>query len=71
MTYNTPVGGIGAGALGTGAMATLTWGNACGLPPMAVFVLVMAGVAVCTIVPRRRAAMRHVNPAAVRAERQR
>ena len=52
-------------ALGTGAMATLTWGNG-GWLLMAVFVLVMAGVAVCTIVPRRRAAMRHVNPAAVR-----
>ena len=65
MTYNAPVGGIGAGALGTGAMATLTWGSA-GWLLMAAFVLVMAGVAVCTIVPRRRAAVRHVNPAAVR-----
>ena len=46
-------------------MATLTWGNAAWLL-MAVFVLVMAGVAVLTILPRRRAAMRHVNPPAVR-----
>ena len=27
MTYKPPVGGIGAGALGTGAMATFSWGN--------------------------------------------
>ena len=46
-------------------MATLTWGNV-GWTLMAAFVLVMAGVAVWTIVPRRRAAMRYVNPAAVR-----
>jgi hypothetical protein len=65
MAYNAPVGGIGAGALGMGTMATLTWGNA-GWLLMAAFVLVMAGVAVFTIVPRRRAAVRHVNPAAVR-----
>ena len=65
MAYNAPVGGIGAGTLGMGAIATLTWGNA-GWLLMAAFVLVMAGVAVFTIVPRRRAAMRHVNPAAVR-----
>ena len=65
MTYKPSVGGIGAGTLGTGAIATMTWGNA-GWLLMAAFVLVMAGVAVLTIVPRRRAAMRHVNPPAVR-----
>jgi hypothetical protein len=27
MAYNPPVGGIGAGALGIGTAATLTWGN--------------------------------------------
>ena len=48
-----------------GTMATLTWGNA-GWLLMAAFVLVMAVVAVLTIVPRRRAAMRYVNPPAVR-----
>jgi len=46
-------------------MATLTWGNV-GWLLMAAFVLVLAGVAVLTIVPRRRAAMRHVNPPEVR-----
>jgi hypothetical protein len=46
-------------------MATLTWGNV-GWLLMAAFVLVLAGVAVFTIVPRRRAPMRHVNPPAVR-----
>jgi hypothetical protein len=65
MAYKLPIGGIGAGTLGTGAMATLTWGNV-GWLLMAAFVLVLAGVAVFTIVPRRRAAMRHVNPPAVR-----
>ena len=65
MTYKPPVGGIGAGALGTGAMATWSWGSA-GWLLMAAFVLVMAAVAALTTVPRRRAAMRHVNPAAVR-----
>jgi hypothetical protein len=65
MAYQAPVGGIGAGTLGTGAIATMTWGNA-GWLLMATFVLVMAGIAVLTIVPRRRAAMRHVNPPAVR-----
>ncbi len=65
MTYNAPVGGIGAGALGTGTMSALTWGSA-GWLLMASFVLIMAGVAVFTIIPRKRAAMRHLNPAAVR-----
>jgi hypothetical protein len=65
MAYKPPIGGIGAGTLGTGAMATLTWGNV-GWLLMAAFVLVLAGVAVFTIVPRRRAPMRHVNPPAVR-----
>ena len=65
MAYNAPVGGISAGTLGMGAVATLTWGNV-GWLLMALFVMVMAGVAVLTIVPRRRAAMRHVNPPAVR-----
>jgi hypothetical protein len=65
MAYKPPIGGIGAGTLGTGAMATLTWGNV-GWLLMAAFVLVLAGVAVLTIVPRRRAAMRHVNPPEVR-----
>jgi hypothetical protein len=65
MGYNPPVGGIGAGVLGTGTMAGLTWGNV-GWMLMAAFVVIMAGVAMVTIVPRRRAAMRHVNPAEVR-----
>lgn len=66
MAYNPPIGGIGAGALGIGTAATLTWGNA-GWLIMAAFVLVMAGIAVCTVVPRKRAIVRrHVNPAAVR-----
>jgi hypothetical protein len=33
---------------------------------MASFVLIMAGVAVFTIIPRKRAVMRHVNPPALR-----
>jgi hypothetical protein len=65
MTYKPPVGGIGAGALGTGTMSALTWGNA-GWMLMASFVLIMAGVAVFTIIPRKRAVMRHVNPPALR-----
>jgi hypothetical protein len=43
----------------------VSWGNA-GWLLMAAFVLIMAGVAVFTIVPRRRAAVRRVNPAEVR-----
>jgi hypothetical protein len=65
MAYNPPVGGIGAGALGAGTTSVLAWGNI-GWLLMAAFVVVMAGVAVFTIVPRKRAAMRHVNPAEVR-----
>ena len=68
MAYKPPVGGIGAGALGGGTLSALAWGNV-GWLLMAGFVLVMAGVAVLAIVPRRRAAMRHVNPAEVRADR--
>jgi hypothetical protein len=63
--YKPPVGGIGAGALGAGSMSVLTWGNA-GWLLMATFVLVMAGVALFTIVPRKRAAVRLVNPPEVR-----
>jgi|GEM_PF-6807466 hypothetical protein len=64
--YKPPVGGIGAGALGAGSLSTaVSWGNA-GWLLMAAFVLIMAGVAVFTIVPRRRAAVRRVNPAEVR-----
>jgi hypothetical protein len=65
MAYNPPVGGIGAGVLGAGTASGLAWGNI-GWLLMASVVLVMAGVAVFTIVPRKRAAMRHVNPAEVR-----
>ncbi|HEY2575633.1 MAG TPA: hypothetical protein VGI74_04935 [Streptosporangiaceae bacterium] len=65
MTYKPPVGGIAAGVLGTGTMSALTWGNA-GWLVMAAFVLVMAGVAVFTIIPRRCAAVARVNPREVR-----
>lgn len=65
MVYNPPVGGIAAGALGAGTVSAVTWGNL-GWLLLAAFVLIMAGVAVFTIVPRRRAAMRHVNPPEVR-----
>jgi hypothetical protein len=65
MAYNPPLGGIGAGALGIGTAATLTWGNL-GWLMMAAFVLVMAGIAAVTTVPRKRALMRHVNPPEVR-----
>jgi hypothetical protein len=67
MAYNPPVGGIGAGALGAGTASLFAWGNL-GWLLMAAFVLIMAGVAVLTIVPRRRAAVRHVNPAEVRPD---
>jgi len=64
--YKSPVGGIGAGALGAGSLsAAMSWGNV-GWLLMAAFVLIMAGVTVFTIVPRRRAAVRLVNPPAVR-----
>jgi hypothetical protein len=46
-------------------MSALTWGNA-GWLLMALFVLVMAAVAVVTIIPRRRAAVARVNPPEVR-----
>jgi hypothetical protein len=46
-------------------MSALTWGNA-GWLLMLSFVLIMAGVAVFTIIPRKRAVMRQVNPSAVR-----
>lgn len=65
MTYNAPIGGVGAGALGGGGMSMLTFGSA-GWLLMAAFVLIMAGVAVFTIIPRKRHAVARVNPPAVR-----
>lgn len=64
--YKPPVGGIGAGALGAGSLsAAISWGNV-GWLLMAAFVLIMAGVTVFSMVPRRRAAVRRVNPLEVR-----
>jgi hypothetical protein len=66
MNYQAPVGGIGTGALGgVSGMAAFSWGSA-GWLLMAAFVLIMAAVAVFTIIPRQRHAMAAVNPSPVR-----
>lgn len=58
---------IGGGGIAAGSVLPVTGGpgNILWLG-MAAFVLVMAGVAVATIVPRRRRNTRKVNPAGVR-----
>lgn len=67
MNYNAPIGGIGTGVLGgTAGMSAFSWGSA-GWLLMAFFVLVMAGVAVFTIIPRKTRATAGVNPPAVRS----
>ncbi len=56
-------GGVATGTLA--ASSGFTWASA-GWLAMAAFVLVMAGVALFTIIPRKRAAVAKVNPAPVR-----
>ena len=60
--YGPPTGGIGAGVLGAGTVGSIfAWGDA-GWLLMAFFVLAMATVAAMTLIPRKRAAIRHVGP---------
>jgi hypothetical protein len=60
--YNAPTGGIGAGVIGAGTAGSIFALGNTGWLLMAFFVLAMATVAAVTLIPRKRAAMRHVGP---------